>query len=912
MRGRSLTAVLALSSAIGCREREVPIVVSIEPTGASLAPYTSQAFAATVDGSTGPAMVWSVVRGSGLVTTGGVYFAPGFVPSDEDNDIVVRATAVVDPAVFAEATVRIVPAPIEPSRGPTAGGTRVAVTGQGFASGTMEVRFDGVPGTDLTVESDVLLRVTTPPRIGAIGAADVDIRRAGGTIALYPKAFHFAATQLRFSGGLFRYACAMAYDVAAADLDLDGSMDLVVTCPLDDQIALMLNDGSGGLEDRILLPSGGSSPWRILTGDYDADGDPDLVIQNVDTIALLRNDAGTIVPVGTMPYAPSANEFANDAVIADLTGDDKPDIAFTRVSGGTIAILRNDGGDAFTLLPGELAVGLRPYSLAAGDLNADGNVDLVSSFRGTPGGFSVFLGTGGGGFAAGAPYPTMNNVGPLALGDFDADGVLDVAAGSSDFGSTHLTVSYGAGDGTFGAAASLDDGSSPFYTGSNAPFYGGDRFQAVDADLDGSLDLVTLGDGCDAPEKGPYCVRVFWGTPGGLSGNPYFHEVGEFPAGKMLAVDLDGRDNLELVFDCFHRQEVYAGLGGRVWGAPRLPIGFGATDLSSSDGDLIAVGGGSAGTIVLLPDADFVSPSLESFVISSAATATRLAINDLDLDGLPDAIVAGGTDVWALPGAVGGGYDAPVRIVLGTSVTDVAAGDLDGDGLPDLVVATGNGVAGVLQVLWGVGGFAFSPGQPVSAGILPARLTLADLDDDGLPEVLASDYVGSRLALVPFGGSRTPAAPTLLPVSQSPTDIVVLDVNEDYLPDVVLLGRYEGQVVTTAEVDVLLGRGGLEFDPPDVYRFEGTAVDLRAEDLDGDDLPDLAVVTNAAIGGEPNAVAVLRGAEGGRFRDPEYAMVIGSPISLWVLDFDGDGLRDLVVGDSSGGGSLRPLTNVSR
>ncbi|QIG45064.1 hypothetical protein G5V58_21910 [Nocardioides anomalus] len=81
-------------------------------------------------------------------------------------------------ARYTFAVVRPQVAAISPTTGPTAGGTRVTVTGTGFNAVT-SVTFAGVPGTDVTVTSPTSLQVTSPPH--AAGVTHINVVAAGGT-----------------------------------------------------------------------------------------------------------------------------------------------------------------------------------------------------------------------------------------------------------------------------------------------------------------------------------------------------------------------------------------------------------------------------------------------------------------------------------------------------------------------------------------------------------------------------------------------------------------------------------------------------------------------------------------------------------------------------------------------------------
>ena len=119
------------------------------------------------------------------------------------------------------------------------------------------------------------------------------------------------------------------------------------------------------------------------------------------------------------------------------------------------------------------AVGTKPYSIAAGDFNGDGIQDLATANYGSNN-VTVLLGNGMGGFtpATGSPYAVGSAPQSLAVGDFNGDGIEDLAIANS--GSANVTVLLGAVVGhtsqtiTFGTPGNVSFGVSPFTIGATA------------------------------------------------------------------------------------------------------------------------------------------------------------------------------------------------------------------------------------------------------------------------------------------------------------------------------------------------------------------------------------------------------------------------------------------------------------
>src|SRR5262249_8747860 len=112
---------------------------------------------------------------------------------------------------------------------------------------------------------------------------------------------------------------------------------------------------------------------------------------------------GSPVAVGTTPRG---------AVVADFNGDGRPDLAIGNAGSNNVSILLNNGNSTFTPATGSpVAAGLNPRAVAAGDLNGDGHIDIVTA-NASVNTLSVLLGNGDGTFtpATGSPIASGGSV----------------------------------------------------------------------------------------------------------------------------------------------------------------------------------------------------------------------------------------------------------------------------------------------------------------------------------------------------------------------------------------------------------------------------------------------------------------------------------------------------------------------
>ncbi|MFG0307064.1 MAG: FG-GAP repeat domain-containing protein [Phycisphaerales bacterium JB040] len=281
-----------------------------------------------------------------------------------------------------------------------------------------------------------------------------------------------------------------ALGVAVGRIDGDTIPDAVVYHHHDYRVGLLRGRPGGGLsEPEYLTLFEGDSPHvhSVALADVNTDGHLDLCATLVDdhAMAVLLGDGrgGFRASVG-QPYFAMRHPY-QQLNLVEVTGDGHLDAVLTDVRGNGLTVLAGSGTGMFAPSQGftlnahtPIASAERPMAAAVGDVDGDGDLDAVCVIEETP--LAVVMENVGGGVYR---EHTQNPVGlavastSIALGDLNGDGVLDLVAGGTM--TDRVSVCVGYGDGTF-------DEPEEIRAGGESP-----SVLLADLDGDGRLDIVT-------------------------------------------------------------------------------------------------------------------------------------------------------------------------------------------------------------------------------------------------------------------------------------------------------------------------------------------------------------------------------------------------------------------------------------
>jgi hypothetical protein len=361
-----------------------------------------------------------------------------------------------------------------------------------------------------------------------------------------------AADSSAFSGEVRALVCSPAAPVThpvgaappachVADFDEDGVPDLAVPALTGHEVSILRGLGGGAFAAAVdyTLPAD-SYPAAVVSADFDADGVLDLAVADygINAVSILRGNGSDGVGDGTFTAGPqlAVSGMPWGIVAGDFDADGVTDLA-TAGADRYVSVLLGGGpdgaGDGTFAAAVGYAIGSAGAGLTTGDFDEDGITDLAVA---AGEGVAVLRGRGADGrgdgtFGAATTYACEVSPQAVVTGDFDADGFTDLAVANA--GGNSVSILLGAGDGTFAPAVGHAAGPSPA------------ALAVGDWNGDGVADLA-VANSLSAGTVSILCGRRTGGLPAATFGPPQSFAAGNWARG-VTAGDFDGDGMADLV-----------------------------------------------------------------------------------------------------------------------------------------------------------------------------------------------------------------------------------------------------------------------------------------------------------------------------------------------------------------------------
>lgn len=670
------------------------------------------------------------------------------------------------------------------------------------------------------------------------------------------------------------------------DWDSDGDQDLVVVW--DDSLGVWDNSDNAGT--LVLLPRTMRTGFVRAHGDMDADGDQDLLLQDLQqgTLTGLRNNGGVLAPMAFVlepsktvktAFADMDGDGANELLVLDPYLDTPSRVWMARNLNGT--------GDFGPLeLIHEHATEVLSFLVM--DLDTDGDNDVLLGAQIPDELVGLMNQDGAGNFGPAtliAAFPGFTYL-PQDLNalDMDGDGDQDILAGAT-FGD--LAWSRNLGDGQWSAIIDLPL-SGPGNTTAHTT-------TVVDMEGDGDMDIIAR-----------FTVNAgftFWLEH--LSGEQFAqHTIGSAGLGAAAHPgDLDGDGVQELLSRGVELTTLRydAGTFTLMQRLTRTPWGLRSAVVADMNGDgmtdIVAAAVDNGKVVWYERLSADLKPAREHIIDHGAEGASTVRVLDADADGDRDVIAVHGTTGQAVlylnENAQGTQWSTSVLATFVGGIADLEVADLDGDGDDDVLLAST--ADGKVFSLTNNGGVFSGEMEVADTDMVPTDIAVADLNADGLPDLLIAGSGGSSgrvFRSLNLGGGGFGAPVAVVGDGPDAWCVDAVDVDGNGTVDL-LVGQHDD---TTSRLGWWMNTDGQGTFAAGTVVSEAHAGFLAAcaADLDGDGDLDVATGNGTAYGLE--GIVWFDNDGSGQFlgphpTGPNYSMA-GAMVPS---DVDQDGDIDLVI-----------------
>jgi|GEM_PF-441052 len=530
--------------------------------------------------------------------------------------------------------------------------------------------------------------------------------------------------------------------IATADFNGDGFKDVATANSTANSMSVRFGDGTGSFAAAVNYPTGNGS-YAIATADLNGDGVADLAVTNE-----LGNTVSVFINPGTGLFPAAVNYPTGNAPdgmrIADMNGDAIQDLVIANSTGNSFSILRGTGSGTF-LAQTETPALNTPKDLVVGNFNADSYADIAISCA-IGASMPVYLGNASYTYEYGHFLPTGNSPKGIATADFNGDSDPDlVVVNSLD---DQFAVYLGQVAGTFSTATTFATGALPV-----AVFTG-------DVNNDGSKDVVTANKNSDN-------ISVFLGNGAGGFSAGAVYSAGTGPTHiKMDDLNADGNLDVVVTNSASNQISVLFGNGTGAFGAPvsynvgTNPVALVIARLNAdASKDIAVVNYGSHNVSILLNSgAGSYAAAVNYDVFSPVGTPnpSGIEVGLLNGDANLDLLITNYSSSSFLSKLINNGSGSFTRGTPSTTsdanANGLATGDFNNDGKLDVmpIFISSAASTGTAYAYMGdaSGGFFGSTPRKFSAGMGPVGIVTGDFNQDGRLDAAVVNNVSESVSIL--------------------------------------------------------------------------------------------------------------------------------------------------------------------
>ncbi len=527
---------------------------------------------------------------------------------------------------------------------------------------------------------------------------------------------------------------------------------------------------------------------------------------------------------------------------SDINGDGNLDFIITHSSEGKVSILTNNG-NLSSMSTTEYPIGNNPRTSVIGDMNGDGHADIIAVTTGDSAGISILQGDGQGSFASAVKFkascpnsyvPGLDDPYSLALGDLDGDGDLDLAVGCSE--ATQVSILL---NNSVGSVLSLQAADRYAVQGSYS--------QVVIADFNSDHKLDVVATNYDEFGNNVNFSALLLGRGDGTLIASVNYEVSGSQPTSVTSFDFDGDGNLDIATANYNSNNVSILRGngkGQFAAAVNYAVGSKPVQILPVDlnldgkPDLVIANSGDNTITRLLNDG--TGSFISSNVVSSTASGSKartITVADFNGDHNPDLAVAhtGSNQLSVLLGDGKGEFqlvDHPVDHRI-SSPNSIVSGHFNDDDKIDLAIA--NKGTKKVYILYGQGDGTFTSGDEYGGNNEPSAIATGDFNHDGWVDIAVANNGPSEYSLHILFGNQTGTLreETISTFSNQVFSLAVGDYNGDGKLDIAVPALLRS-------VSVFLGDGTGSFNLENSYSTDVMPRSVAAGDFNNDGKDDLA------------------------------------------------------------------------